>query len=66
MLLEFTIFIEKFKTAINITNSKKFAWPFNMRDPIMVNGEGIEFHEFRGLIGIDVPFIHDIIVADAE
>lgn len=66
MLLDFAIFIDELDGAIGESDGCNIAGTSAEGHPIVIDGVGVEIKPFTGLSGVDIPFIDDIIITDAE
>lgn len=66
MLFYFAVFIDEFDGTISKANCEDIAGAFGEGHPIVVNGVGVKIQPFGSLCSVDVPFIDDIVISDAE
>lgn len=66
VLFYFAIFIDEFDGAICKPDGDDVAGTLAEGHPVMVDGIGVEIEPFAGLSCVDVPFVDDIVVSDAE
>lgn len=66
MLFDFAIFINQFDGAISESEGCEVTGAFTKRHPVMISGIIFELKPFSSLSGVHVPFIDDIVIADAN
>lgn len=57
--------VDKFEASVCESYCEEITRSFGHGSPVDIDGTALHVHEFGGLVGIEVPSIHHIIVADA-
>ena len=66
VLIKFAVFVIKFETSITKSDGHKVAGTFRASYPIMIDCKSVKVHPLGSLVGVGVPFVHGIILADTE
>ena len=66
VLLDLAVLIDEFDGAICESDSCDLTGTSAEGHPVVIDGVGVEVEPFARLSGVDIPFIDDIVIADAE
>ena len=66
MTFYFAIFVDEFDGTICKPDCCHIAGSFGERHPIVFDGVGVEFQPFGGSARVDIPFVDDVVLSDAD